>query len=150
MFMMEIYKDLCSNRGRYLATQRWPSLSRQVSRCFTLMNFHPGVSPLFTLVLHAKQVIGLEAELCTIPLHRPVIKQCLILADFMESFALGLLNLFNLIDCNLMWEHSFQSEYHASINWILLLLFYVFVLINLISILYVIDHASGVGLFLSK
>jgi len=100
MFMMEIYKDLCSNRGRYLATQQWPSLSRQVSRYFTLMHFHPGVSPLFTLVLHAKQVIGLEAELCTIPLHRPVIKQHLV----QSCLASGNL-FFYLIDCSLMWEH---------------------------------------------
>ncbi|XP_016376484.1 uncharacterized protein LOC107714991 isoform X2 [Sinocyclocheilus rhinocerous] len=38
----------------------------------------------------ALSVIGLEAELCIIPLHRPVIKQHLVLPDFMESFAVGL------------------------------------------------------------
>ncbi|XP_016310113.1 uncharacterized protein LOC107664166 isoform X2 [Sinocyclocheilus anshuiensis] len=38
----------------------------------------------------ALSVIGLEAELCTIPLHRPVIEQHLVLPDFMESFAVGL------------------------------------------------------------
>lgn len=80
--------------GKYHVVSPW---------CF----FHPGVSPLFTLVLHAKQVIGLEAELCTIPLHRPAIKQHLVLPDVMESFAVGLLNLFYLIDCNLIsiWNH---------------------------------------------
>lgn len=67
--------------GKYHVVSPW---------CFFTLVFHP-CSPLFTLVLHAKQVIGLEAELCTIPLHRPVIKQCLVLPDFMESFALGLL-----------------------------------------------------------
>ncbi|XP_016139352.1 uncharacterized protein [Sinocyclocheilus grahami] len=38
----------------------------------------------------ALSVIGLEAELCIIPLHGPVIKQHLVLPDFMESFAVGL------------------------------------------------------------